>query len=214
VGAASRSFSEKKDVLMRYQVLVLLAVFALIGYVEAKPGRKPKARSEVTHIALVDMAEVFKQSEEFKTRRAALKQSVANYTTNARKKFTEVNELMKQLRQKPAGSVEAQKLNKQILAKKAALTASNASQKLQFLTRESEIYKAMYLEVQKKADRVARKNGFTLVLRFNSKKVSEVTSTKGIISRMNNLIISHDKSINITNKVIQELNKEYIAART
>lgn len=82
-----------------------------------------------------------------------------------------------------------------------------------FREKEVKIYKEVYLSVQKFVVEVAHKRGYTMVIRFNREGVADATEPKTILTKLNRLVIYSQKSQDITDEVLKELNRRYDAGK-
>ena len=194
---------------MRNRILVLAVIFLLIGMAQAKPTSRPRKVSKGDRIALVDMAEVFKKFEAFTDHREKLKKEVLASAATAKIQREKLTELQGDLKDAVTGSKAARQLQKDLIKKAAEYQTFRKTEQLRFLNQEAAIYKTIYMKVKKVVSEIAAKRGFTLVIRFSHKGVATALDSKTILKRMNRLVVSYDKSIDITETVLKTLNDRY-----
>ncbi|MCH8830625.1 MAG: OmpH family outer membrane protein [Planctomycetes bacterium] len=120
-----------------------------------------------------------------------------------------LTELQGDLKDAVTGSKAARQLQKDLIKKAAEYQTFRKTEQLRFLNQEAAIYKTIYMKVKKVVSEIAAKRGFTLVIRFNHQGVAAALDSKTILKRMNRLVVSYDKSIDITETVLKTLNDRY-----
>lgn len=170
---------------------------------------QPPAESTPHKIALIDMAMVFKNYKKFEDMRESLKVEI----TATEEKVKQDMEVLKSLQATLKATVEgspAYKEKEQELASKAAdMQAFQQVQQREFLRKESQIYKAIYAEVTDAVTKYAQYYNFTLVMRFKRDELPENDNPQEVISRMNGTVIYHRPQDDITDAVLEYLNKRY-----
>lgn len=199
---------------MKYSFCAVVAILGLIGFVEATPGPVATSKPTTTRVALIDMAEVFRKYQSFVDQRKTMRNELIASEATGKAKLAHLEALKNDLTQHPAGSAEHKKLQNMLIDGAADYKAFRQKQQKTFLRKESEVYKSVYLAVRKQVDETAAKRGFSLVLRYNAQGVDTAKDPKTVLNRMNRLVVSHAKQIDITAEVIAELNRKYQARRT
>jgi Skp family chaperone for outer membrane proteins len=187
----------------------LAVVALLIGFVEAKPGGLPKADFRGDRVGLIDMAHVFKNSKEFTARRDRLKAEIEASDAKSKKFVADIAALQQMVKDAKFGSVERDALEKQLIKATSDYQVFRQSEKSRFLGKEAEIYKDVYLNVQRLVTEHSRKHGFPVVMRFNRSGLNAAKEPKEILNGMNKLVIHYERSRDITDAVLAELNRRY-----
>jgi len=188
-----------------------------VGVGDDKP--KPAAAAAVPHqVGLIDMAYVFKEYNKFKTMSDALKTEVEATDNEAKSMVQELQQMQAQLNsgQIAEGSQDHSALEQKLLEKGAALDGFRKMKQREFLRKEADIYKAVYLEVQDAVKLYAGHFNFTLIMRFNRETVEGAENPQEIIQSMNRPVVYHRTQDDITEPILKYLNDQYnrTAART
>ena len=100
-----------------------------------------------------------------------------------------------------------------MITKKSELEAYRASQQRDFLRKESEIYKQVYLETQDMVQKYANAYQYTLIMRFNRSSVEDAENPQEVIQSMNRQVVYHKKGDDITDPVLRGLERSLQANR-
>lgn len=175
-------------------------------------AQAPTAPATTPHkVGLIDMAYIFKNYKKFEDRRETLKAEIMK-TDEAAKSMAEqlkgIETELKSGKFKPE-SPEYQSLEAKGFALKGQFEQFSTKAKRDFLMKESEIYKEVYLEVTQAVNQYAQYYKFTLVIRFSREMINGDEEARELIQGMNNLVIYHDPEFDITEKVLVFLNGRY-----
>jgi Skp family chaperone for outer membrane proteins len=176
----------------------------------AQAGAAPAAKS--THqVGLIDMAFVFKNYDKFKTMTKALQEEAQG----AQKKADAMIEEMKSLQSKlqggdlAEGSPDYVRIESQLLKMQTDLETYRKVSQRDFLRKEADIYKTIYLEVQTAVNDYADYYKYTLILRFNRQEVSEADNPQQILNSLGRQVVFYRKSDDLTTPILQYLNDEF-----
>jgi Skp family chaperone for outer membrane proteins len=198
----------KKLIAGAVTIAVLTSLFVASEPIHGQQG----AEAPTAHkVGLIDMAEVFKEYEKFKTLRESLQADIEKSEAQAKAMIQEMQKLQEQAKtgQFKEDSPQFKQLEQQLIAKKSELEAFRAGQQREFLRKESEIYKQVYLETQDMVSLYAKHFGYTLVMRFNRNSVETADNPQEVIQSMNRQVVFHRTGDDITNPVLQKLNEVY-----
>lgn len=175
---------------------------------QANPAATPAAAHK---IGLIDMAEVFKEYEKFKTARQALQSEIEQSEAEAKRMIDEMKQINDQATsgEFKQDTPQFKELEQRMITKKSELEAYRASQQRDFLRKESEIYKQVYLETQDMVEKYATHFKYTLVMRFNRQSVEDAANPQEVIQSMNRQVVFHQQSDDITDAVLRALNDSY-----
>jgi len=191
---------------------VTVAVLATL-FVTSEPihGQQGAADASAHKIGLIDMAEVFKEYEKFKAMRESLQAEIEKSEAQAKGMIEQMQQLQEQAKsgQFKQDSPQFKQLEQQMIAKKSELEAYRASQQRDFLRKESEIYKQVYLETQDMVEKYAQHFSYTLVMRFNRSSVEDAENPQEVIQSMNRQVVFHRNGDDITDAVLRALNQSY-----
>ena len=198
----------KKIIVGAMAVAMLASLFVVSETIQGQDG---KADAGPHQVGLIDMAQVFKDYEKFKTLREALQADIERSDAEAKGKLEQMKQLQQQAQSGnlKEGSPEYQQIETRLLSMKNELETFRQVQQREFLRKESEIYKQVYLEVQDAVNKYAHHYDLTLIMRFNRNKVEEAANPQEVIQSMNRQVVYHRTSDDITDSVLSYLNREY-----
>lgn len=200
-----------KKLFLSLSAAVLCAGVALTpAPVLAQAGAAPAAKA--THqVGLIDMAYVFKNYDKFKTMTKALQEEAQG----AQKKADAMIEEMKSLQGKlqggelAEGSPDYVRIESQLLKMQTDLETYRKVSQRDFLRKEADIYKTIYLEVQTAVNDYADYYKYTLILRFNRQEVSEADNPQQILNSLGRQVVFYRKQDDLTTPILQYLNDEF-----
>lgn len=191
---------------MRAATLLVILGTLPFSFAAADDGEDPMPIARPTPtIALVDMAEVFKNCDEFKTRTDELKAEVAKITKQIltlNKMGADLAEAMK----KTDSQEEKNRFERDIVKIQGELGVLKNLTQRTLARDEATIYKEVYTTVQKAVGDIARERGFTLVIRYSSAEIKDTDEPQIVIEKLNNLVVFAEPEHDITFAVIARLN--------
>jgi Skp family chaperone for outer membrane proteins len=167
------------------------------------------AASQPHMIALIDMAEVFKNYKKFEVMRESLKTEITASEDEMKKEITTLQDLQAKLQKLEESSPAYAATEKELASKAADLEAVRKVKQRDFLRKESKIYKAIYMEATEAVSKYADYYKYTLVLRFNRTDISENDDAKKVIDGMNKQVVYYRPEHDITDAVLKYLNDRY-----
>lgn len=200
----------KKLIVGAMAVAMLASLFVVHGTIQGQGQQR--AAADLPHkVGLIDMAQVFKDYEKFKTHREALQAEIEQSDAKAKQMLAEMKQLQEvaQSGQLKQDSEQYQQIEQQLITKKGELESYRQVQQREFLRKESEIYKQVYLEVQDMVEKFANAFNYTLIVRFNASKVDEAENPQEVIQSMNRQVVFHRHKDDITPRILQALNDRY-----
>ena len=198
----------KKIIVGAMAVAVLASLFVVSETIQ---GQDAKANPGPHQVGLIDMAQVFKDYEKFKALREALQAEIEQSDTEAKAKLEQMKQLQQQAQsgQLKEGSPEYQQIETKLLSMKNELETFRQVQQREFLRKESEIYKTVYLEVQDAVNKYAQHYDLTLIMRFNRNKVEEAENPQEVIQSMNRQVVYYQQRDDLTDPILKYLNQQY-----
>jgi outer membrane protein len=162
-------------------------------------------------VGLIDMAHVFKNYKKFEALREALKSEIEAADREAQAKAGQIKKLQEELKSGvfKAGSADYNNLESQITHAVAEFESFRKQNQREFLEKEANLYKTVYLEVSETVALYARHYKYTLVLRFNRDKIQDAQDPKEILNSMNHQVVFHVPEDDITLSVLKYLNDRY-----
>jgi Skp family chaperone for outer membrane proteins len=214
-GTAKECIAVNKYLLSAAAVAILAGVASFQAgqgaFAQNQPAAAAGAPAVPHRIGLIDMAYVFKNYKKFEALRESLKSEIEQADREAKAKATQVQKLQEDLKSSPfkPGSPEYNKLEADLTQLVAEFETFRKSSQREFLQKEANIYKTIYLEVTDTARLAAEGYKFDLVLRFNRETIQEASDPKEILNSMNHQVIYHQQKNDITLSVLNYLNDRY-----
>jgi Skp family chaperone for outer membrane proteins len=173
----------------------------------AKPAA-PAAASTAPHkVALIDMAYVFKNYEKFTNLREDLKTEVMQSEEEAKQKAEVLQKLQKEMKTFAEGSPEFTQREQALTRMAADFETFRKGAQRDFLKKESQIYHTVYMDVADMVAKYANHFQYTLVIRFNREDLDTENAQK-LIEGMNRQVVFHREEDDITEAVVDTLNKK------
>lgn len=183
-----------------------LTVVSMLGGTEAALAQEPSMPHK---IALIDMAHVFKKYKKFEEMREGLFADIQASEDKIKQEIEVLKTMQEQMKKMVEGTPQY-KTAEQELAKKAAdIRAYKDVQQRDFARRESQIYKSIYNEVTAAVTKYAEYYKYTLVMRFKRDDIPTSDTQNDIMSMMNTRVIYHQPEDDITDAVLDFLNRSY-----
>ncbi len=185
-----------------FLVLVIGLLFAhqAVGQDAGQEATQPDSG-----LAVIDMAEVFKQYDAFLDQQKEMRLDVAKFDKQFRQQKDEIEVLAKQLAQLAPRTQPFENLERQVNELRATLQVDVTLRRKRILEREGRLYAKTYSEVQAEVAQVARKRTIRLVVRYDSAPIDQ-ENRDSILKGMNRFVVFQDK-IDITEEVIERLNR-------
>lgn len=190
-------------------VLACVTTFAGTAYGQTQPG----AASKPHKVGLIDMAHIFKNYKKFEALREDLKTEIEASDAQAKQMAAEAQRIQQELQSKTfaEGSPEWQQREKALLRLKADFEAFRQNAQREFLKKESTIYKTIYLEVADAVQKYAHYYNYTVVLRFSREGLEDTEDPREVLQGMNKQVVFHRPEDDITESVLDYLNRQYAA---
>lgn len=187
-------------------------VFPSMALGQAKPAAaatQPAATKALPHkVGLVDMAYVFKNYKKFEELRADLKTEIEDSEAKMKALVEQAQQLQAKMKTFKEGSPEFNDAEKQLAKISAEGEAFRREMQRTFLKKESEIYHTVYMEVSEMVRKYAEHFEYTLVMRFTREDLNTENPNE-LIQGMNRQVVYFRTEDDITEGVIQSLNKRY-----
>ena len=193
-----------------------LAAIVVGTLIYARTGQGQEAAAEVTgthQVGLIDMANVFKEYDKFKALSEALRAQVEESDQEAQAMVAEMQRLQAQLTDEDntliPGSPGYAAIERQLIEGQTNLETFRKVKQLEFLRKEADIYKTVYLEVQDAVTMYAEHYNYTLIMRFNRAKVEDAENPQEIIQSMNRPVVYYNDQDDLTEPILRYLNQQY-----
>ncbi len=197
-------------------VVALLAAVAvnfsspIFAQESAKPAATPKDASP-HRVGLVDMAEVFQGYKKFEDMRAELQAEIEKSDAEAKLMVERMQKMQQEMIESKLapGSAQYELGEKGLLDAKGEFEAFRAATQRKLARRESEMFKVIYSDTTSMVKKYAEFAKFTVVIRFDRKDINDETAPSEAVQRMNKQVVFHRAEDDITDVVLQTLNKQY-----
>lgn len=174
-----------------------------------QPATRPAAAPTAPHkVGLIDMAKVFKDYKKFGNLREDLKVQIQKSDETAKGMAVAIQKLGEQMKQSDTGSAQFLQYERELAKKTSEFETYRKVQQRDFLRKESQIYKTVYLEAINGARMFAQHFKYSLIIRFNSEQLDTADPQK-LIQGLNRQVIYHRAEDDITASVIDYLNRNY-----
>jgi outer membrane protein len=190
---------------------IMLPVLAQDG---AKPASGAAADKTPHRVGLVDMAEIFQGYKKFENLRAELSAEIERSDAEAKLMVERMQKMQQEMAESKLapGSVQYEQAEKGLLDAKGEFEAFRAATQRKLARRESEMFKIIYADTTNMVKKYAEFAKYTIVVRFDRKDIDENTPPAEAVQRMNKQVVYYRAEDDITDVVLQTLNKQYEGA--
>lgn len=192
-------------------VVLLAGVLTLTtaAWSQNEKATAPAAQSNLPHkVGLIDMAHVFKNYKKFEALREDLKVEISESEAKAKGMQQELVDLQAKMKELTEGSPAYAKAEQEIVRKAAEFETFRRTASRDFLKKESKIYLQVYNETSEAVKKYADFYKYTLVIRFNSEEL-DTENPQTLLQGMNRQVVYHRDEDNITESVLDYLNRRY-----
>ena len=173
------------------------------------PASASSSEVEVPHkVALIDMGRVFKEYKKIDVLKEDWKAEFQVNEDNAKKQTAQIQQVIEEMKEFKPGSADYINREKKQTDLAARLGAFKQTAQRELLRKEAELLKTVYLETMDVVERISKKYGITLVMRFNSDTFEGEDMNK-MQSVMNRVIVYHREEDDLTDSVIRQLNRQF-----
>jgi len=194
-----------------------LAVGIAPQAVAQEAAKAAPAKDTTPHrVGLVDMAKVFEGYSKFKAMREELAAEISKSDAEAKAMVEKMQAKQKEIAESglTAGSPEYERAEKELLDAKGEFEAFRAATQRKLARRESEMFKVIYADTTSMVKKYAEYAGYTVVMRFDSKDIEDDTPPAEAVQRMNKQVVYYRPQDDITETVLNALNRNYDNAPT
>ena len=182
----------------------------------AAAAAAPAGNRTPSRVGLIDMAKVFEGYTRFKALREELAAEIEKSDAEARVMVEKMQAMQKEVQENgfQPGSPEYEAAEKRILDSRGEFEAFRAATQRKLARRESEMFKTIYADTTSMIKKYAEYADYTVVIRFDSKDIEDDTPPAEAVQRMNKQVVYHRSEHDITEVVLQSLNKQYEASQS
>jgi outer membrane protein len=160
-------------------------------------------------IGVIDMAFLFKNYKKFEALREDLKTEIEARDQEAKRKAENVKNLQEQMQTFKEGSENYLELEKQIAGAVADFETFRKVAQRDFMRKESQLYKQVYLEVLDVVKKYAERFNYTLIVRCNRESMASVENPQQVLGRMNENVVYYRQRDDVTQRILDYLNGMY-----
>ncbi|MEX2287707.1 MAG: OmpH family outer membrane protein [Planctomycetaceae bacterium] len=201
------------------KVTILAAAFMIVAgasfVATFAQGEGAASTESAPHkIGLIDMAHIFKEYAKFKNLREELKVEIGKSDSQAKEMAESLKKLQAEMQTFQAGSPEFIEAESKLAKESSNFEAFRKLAQRDFLRKESQIYKTIYLEVTDMVEKYATHYHYTLVMRFNREEVGSAEDPPEVIKSMNRQVVYYRPQDDITEPILKFLNQRYSPGET
>lgn len=201
---------------MKKTLLSAAALACLTGFVavqaQQSPGQPaataPKTAALPTKIGLVDVARVFRESNEFNDMRARLTQDFEKSRAEAAVIAQKAKKGQEEIALLKKGSPEYLKVEAELAKLSSEFETLQKLTQANSLRRDAEIHEQIYRQTTEVIGLYAKHFNYTLVLRFNSDPLDGDNPQK-LANGLTKMVVYHQPQDDITEAVIEYMNRRY-----
>ena len=194
---------------MKKLILSLLAVSVITTADSAQAQGQATPSTAGHRIGLIDMAHVFQNYKKFEGLRNNLQAEIEKSDTEAKGMVERLQKMQEEIKKFDAGGPQYESAEKQILNQKGEFDAFRAATQRRLARRESEMFKIIYTDVTAAVKLYAEYAKFDHVMRYNRKGIDDTTNPQEAVQTMNKTFIYTKGENDITDTVLNYLNKQY-----
>lgn len=198
-----------KKLVVLSTVLAITAAAMICGMGTDRVAAQATPSTSQHKIALIDMAHVFKNYSKFESMRESLKTEITASEEKIKGDLEQLKALQEKLQMLTESSPGYAQAEAELASKAAEIDAGRKVMQRDFLRKESQIYKQVYMEVTGAVKMYAEYYNYTLVLRFNRSQLQEDDAPRDVINGMNKQVVYHRSEDDITDAVLDYLNKKH-----
>lgn len=188
----------------------VVALACCIGLTAPVMGQNQPAAAPAApvKIGLVDMARVFKEYNKFEDMRASLKAEMETALAEAKKIAAAAEKIKEELKLLKPGSPEFIKREADLAQLSSDFETKRKLANVTYQRKEAEIFQDIYVDAVGVIKLYAEHFKYSMVMRFNSADLDKSNPTS-VVNGLNKLVIYHRPQDDITDAVIDYLNRKY-----
>lgn len=193
---------------------LLAAALPAAAVAQAPAGAAaPTAAAKQHKVGLVDMAFIFQKYKKLEDLRNQLKAEYEASDDEVKALQTNIQEMQKVLQSDTLkkGTDTYNEAEQKFVEAQAQLRAKMTNLNREFARKEALMYKDVYGEVSTLVTQYADYYKYTLILRYQRETEEEKDDVSKVVNRLNQLVVYHEPSDDITDKLLKVLNDRYTA---
>lgn len=195
----------------RIAFTALLTAAVAAGFMFTRPSVAQQEDKSGGKVGLIDIVHVFKEYDKVKTMLTDLGTDAKAIDGQLKTKIQDMKRVQEQLKsgQFAEGSPDYKKLEAQLISMSTDVETERKVQQRDFVRKESEIYKSVYVEIQDTVAMFAKHYDYDVILKFSRTKVDEAGNPQQIMASMNRQVVHFDPSDDITEPILRYLNDQF-----
>ncbi len=176
------------------------------------------ATTAIGKVGLVDVGHIFTHYKKLKDRRDALQKEMESRDGNLKKYQEQMSAITEQLKSGTIakGSEQWSELESRLTEINANGQAEMSNLRREFARKEVQMYKEVYDEVAYMVSRYAEARNYSLILRYQREPEDSdatVEDPNQVMSRVNQLVVYHKDTDDITKEILTYMNQQYDRAQ-
>lgn len=204
-----------KRIILSTAVVAILGVLPVALWGQSATSTSEPASAPIPHkIGLIDLARVFQDYEKFKGLREDLRSEIEQSDQQAKAMAQQIQTTRAKLSSGTLkeGSEVYIKLEGELAKQASEFEAYRKVEQQKFLRKEAQVYRTVYEEVLEVVQLYAEHFKYTLVMRFSAEKLDSGNPQK-LIQGLNRPVVYHRTEDDITDSVLEFLNRKYTEAK-
>ncbi|MCA9089931.1 MAG: OmpH family outer membrane protein [Planctomycetaceae bacterium] len=194
--------------------LFAVVLAATVAFGPATATAQQAAPATPHQVGLIDMAYIFQNYEKFTDQTDTLKKAAEQAQTKANAMVESLKQQQQVLQGLNPGSPDYAAQESKMIEAQTKLQTFQQVEQREITRKQAEVYKQIYLDVQKAVGEYANYYKYTLVLRFSREDVADSANPQQIIQGLNRQVVYHQEEHDITQSILDYLNQSYRRAKT
>ena len=183
---------------------LFVAAIAMVAPLISQSQANAQGEAKSGLVAVLDVAKVFKENEEFDAKMKAIKSEADTLKAQITQEQEAIKARAQQLGEYEIGSPERNKMEATLEQQQAGLRTKARQAEADLLNREAGIYYETYQQMQSIVGGLASQHGISLVLRFDSEQIDPTNRTE-VIKGVNRAVVYH-RRLDLTTMVSKAMN--------
>lgn len=195
----------------RIAFTAVLTAAVAAGFLFTRPSAAQAEKDGAGKIGLIDIVHVFKEYDKVKTMLKSLAEEAKENESALKTKVQDMQQLQKQLKTGTFApdSPQYKQIEQKLIGMSTEIETERKVRQLEFVKKESEIYKSVYVEIQDTVGMFAKHYNYDVILKFSRAKVDEATNPQQVMASMNRQVVHFDPQDDITEPILRYLNQQY-----
>lgn len=195
----------------RIAFTAVLTAAIVAGFIFTRPTVAQSEKAAAGKIGLIDIVYVFKNYDKVETMLKALAEEAKETDSALKTKVQDMQQIQKQLKSGnlAQGSPQYKQLEQKLITLSTEVESERKMRQLEFVRKESEIYKSVYVEIQDTVSMFAKHYDYDVILKFSRDNVDEASNPQQVMQRMNRQVVHFDPQDDITEPILKYLDQQF-----